>query len=76
MNYVISFFKKYLMLYACVRRFDVTDTVEKFLGTKRGLSTIAVVIDFFRVNAQRSISYKWVLLRSINFEISCFGESR
>ena len=26
------------MLYACVRRFDVTDTVEKFLGTKQGLN--------------------------------------
>ena len=26
------------MLHACVRRFDVTDTVGKFLETKQGLS--------------------------------------
>ena len=26
------------MRHACVRRFDVTDTVENFLGTKQGLS--------------------------------------
>ena len=26
------------MLHACVRKFDVTDTVQKILGTKYGLS--------------------------------------
>ena len=26
------------MLHACVQKFDVTDTVENFLGTKRGLN--------------------------------------
>ena len=26
------------MLYACVQKFDVTGTVENFLGTKRGLT--------------------------------------
>ena len=30
------FFQLHLMLHACVRKFDVTDIVENFLGTKRG----------------------------------------
>ena len=36
---VISyFFQLHLMLHACVQKFDVTDTVRNFLGTKQGLS--------------------------------------
>ena len=31
------------MLYACVRRFDVMDTVQNFLGTKQGLSPLTAV---------------------------------
>ena len=39
------------MLYACVERFDVTSTVGKILGTKRGLNVtvlakIAVPLEF------------------------------
>ena len=38
---VISyFFQLYLMLHACVRRFDVTSTVQKILRTKQGLNEI------------------------------------
>ena len=29
------------MLHICVERFDVTDTVGKILGTKRGLNALA-----------------------------------
>ena len=37
LDYVISyFFQLHLMFHACVRTFDVTDTVEIFLGTKQG----------------------------------------
>ena len=32
------FFKLYLILHACVRRFDVTDIVQNFLETKLSLS--------------------------------------
>ena len=37
LNYVISyFFQLHLMLHAYVQKFDVTGTVEIFLGTKQG----------------------------------------
>ena len=40
LNCVINyFFQLYLMFYACVQKFDVTDTVGSFLQTKQGLST-------------------------------------
>jgi len=36
---VISyFFQLHLMLHTCIRTFDVTGTLEKNLGTKRGFS--------------------------------------
>jgi len=38
LDYIISyFFRLHLMFHACVRRFDVTDIVQKFLGTKQSL---------------------------------------
>ena len=43
LNCVISFFQLHLMLYAYVRRFDVMDTVQNFLGTKQGLSPLTAV---------------------------------
>ena len=33
------------MFYACVRRFDVIDTVQKILGTKHGLRQLDREID-------------------------------
>ena len=42
LNCVISyFFQLYLMFHACVRRFDVIDTVEFFLETKHRVMFIA-----------------------------------
>ena len=38
LNCIISFFQLHLMLHTYVQRFDVTVTVEKSLGTKKGLS--------------------------------------
>ena len=39
LNCVVSYFcQLHLMFYVCVRRFDVTGTVGKFLGTKQGLT--------------------------------------
>ena len=44
---VISyFFQLYLILHACVERFDVMDTVGKNLGTKRGLYAVASALLF------------------------------
>ena len=38
LDYVISyFFQLHLMLHTCVRKFDVTGTVEKILGSEWGL---------------------------------------
>jgi hypothetical protein len=38
LDYVISyFFQLYLMLHACVQRFDVTGPVRNFLETKQSL---------------------------------------
>jgi len=41
LNCVINFFQPHLMIYVCVRRFDVIDIVENFLGTKHDLIIIS-----------------------------------
>ena len=38
------FFQLHLMLYACVEKFDVTDTVGNFSGTKQVLSSSACMV--------------------------------
>jgi len=43
------------MLYACVRRFDVTGTVEEILGTNQGLN----VYDSVSESAAHSHLYHW-----------------
>ena len=37
----LIFFRLHLVLHACVARFDVTGTAQKFLESKRGLTVVA-----------------------------------
>ena len=50
---IISYlFQLHLMLHTCVQKFDVTDTVRKFLGTKQGFSVTAMPA-FFQWQSSR-----------------------
>ena len=46
------------MLYACVQKFDVTGTVENFLGTKQGLTQT-------RCSASDPVSFSGNILNSV-----------
>ena len=39
LDYVISFFQLYLMFHACVRKFDVTNTMQIFFELNRALAS-------------------------------------